>query len=526
MYNFNYEHRNDILNTLSKLDGAASKIENRDYTFWDNVVRQDRLGWVDSPVAMLKQSKRFNAIQNHIRSLQYDFIVLIGMGGSNVGAKTIYDMIGYQEGFPELLILDSTVPDNISDIAKYIDSKKTLFIISSKSGTTSETRSLYRYFRNIYNDERDFVAITDKNTKLEQLALKENFGHVFINDSNIGGRYSVLSYFGLAPSSIVGIDIEKLIKNTLPMVDKCRINMPRKNPGILLGSILGTMVRLNRNKCFIWCTEKTYPLAKWIQQLLSESTGKNGTGVVPLIHVMHNDNYYFLDRKDSFHVVLKYNYEFADEIVHDIQKCEEPTIYIDLDNSYDIGAEFYRWEYAVAIAGHVMKINPFDEPDVLSSKIQTNKILSDYCNDNQLPVIELCNIEDIKDQLSLKDPNDYLAINAYLHCTEKIKESLDLLKRHIEYKYRIPTEIEFGPQYLHSTGQLHKGGIDDVIVLQLSQAYNASVGIPGRSYGFDVFSYSQLAGDVLSLNQLNKRVMVYDLGNTVADNIDALVDQL
>ena len=533
MYNLNVAHTDSVLHTLEKLNQFVDRINSKDYTLWKSNNEIDRLGWLNSPHKMFDQLSYFDVVHNRINVHQYDYVVLIGMGGSNNGAKTIYKMALHKQEYPQLLIVDSTVPENIHDISNQIYDKETLFIVSSKSGETIETICLYKYFRQIIDDKigrneagRHFIAITDKNSRLESLALEENFSSIFINDTNIGGRYSVLSYFGLVPASIVGINIEKLLKNAISMSKQCQISSLRRNDGVLLGSVLGTMVQLKRNICFIWCTKSTYSFAKWIQQLLSESLGKNETGIIPIIHIMHENNYNFASRNDSFHIILKHKHEFADEIIHDIQKMEEPALYVEMYDSDSIGAEFYKWEYATAVAGHIIDVNPFDEPDVLFAKIQTSNILNFYKNNKELPIIEFDDINSIAKQLLSKNTNDYFAINAYLPMNSNVMKYLNLLKQHVEFKYAIPTEIEFGPRYLHSTGQLHKGGSNNVFILQLMQKHHKHIQIPDYEYGFDILVNAQCIGDALSLKQLNKRSMVYDLSSNAIRGIEELIEQL
>ena len=533
MYNLNDICQDVVSKILVELtnDNIIARINQKDYTLWNNnkTIQKERLGWLDSPTKMLDNILLFDYMSHNIKLENYNNIIVIGMGGSSLGSKVIYEMIGKQENYPNLLVFDSTIPSDIVDITNKINIKQTLFIICSKSGETIETNTLYRYFRNIANDQigeskagQNFIAITDKDSKLEKLALKENFSKIFINDSTIGGRYSVLSYFGLIPASIAGIDIKLLLENTTESI--------QYNHGVLsgtvLGAVLGAMVRLGRNKCYMLCTEKTRPLAQWIEQLLAESTGQNGTGIIPIIDQINCE---ISNKTDRFYIILKYDNEINDNIdaiISRIQYQDDPAIFINLNEPYNIGTEFYRWEYAIAVASYVMGIDPFDEPDVQLSKHNTKNILNEYIENKNLPLLENDSIDELQKLLLDKKEVDYLAINSYLYNNNNTKYALSKLQEYIIKKYNIPTIVEFGPRYLHSTGQLHKGGPENVIILQLVQNHNIDVEIPDCDYGFGTLTNVQSIGDVLALRQLNRRVVFYNLYDSVVDGIYSIMHEL
>ncbi len=529
MYNLNDICQYTVNKILLELndDNVIARINQKDYTLWNNneIIQKERLGWLDIPNKMLDNILLFDHMLSNIKLENYNNIIVIGMGGSSLGSKVIYETIGKQKNYPSLLVFDSTIPSDIADITNKINIKQTLFIICSKSGETIETNTLYKYFRNIANDQmgeskagQNFIAITDKDSKLEKVALKENFNKIFINDSTIGGKYSVLSYFGLIPAYTTGIDIKLLLENTTESI--------QYNHGALLGAVLGAMVRLGRNKCYMLCTEKTRPLAQWIEQLLAESTGQNGTGIIPIIDQINCE---ISNKIDRFYVVLKYDNEInnnIDAIISRIQYQDDPAIFINLNEPYDIGTEFYRWEYAIAVASYAMGINPFDEPEVQLSKHNTKNILNEYIDNRNLPLIENDSIHELQKLLLDKKEIDYLAINSYLSNNNNIKYALSKLQEYIIKKYNIPTIVEFGPRYLHSTGQLHKGGPENIIILQLVQNHKIDVEIPDCDYGFSTLTNVQSIGDVLSLRQLNRRVVFHNLYDSVIDGIYNIMHEL
>ena len=533
-----------VADAAAKLDSdrVPARLHAHDHTLWseDPTEISDRLAWLTLPTDMRAELPRLYEFADTIRSAGYRHVALLGMGGSSLGPEVIRQVIGRtlaDGAYPRMLTLDSTVPDWVTATTGQIDPGRTLFAVSSKSGTTTEPLTFYAYFRSLVEAARgveaagdNFIAVTDPETPLAQRAESENFRRAFLNNPDIGGRYSVLSYFGLAPAALTGVDLDRLLASAERMQRRCRHDAPAsENPGGWLGAAIGTMVKHGRDKLTLISTDRLAPFGLWVEQLLAESTGKDGAGVIPVAAEPlpgRADGSYGNDR---FFVQLRLvndDNTVPDGLVEQLQAAGHPVAALELADVYDLGAEFYRWEYATAIAGHVLGIHPFDQPDVQGAKDRTVSVLEQWQRDGKLPSARMDDGAALSRLLEASQPGDYLAIMAYLPDTGAIRESVNRLRQRVMAKYRIATTMGYGPRFLHSTGQLHKGGPASGIFLQLTQDHRSDVPIPGWDLSFGVLADAQALGDLQALDDLGRRTVSAHLGDDAAGGIKRIVDAL
>lgn len=533
-----------VAHAAAKLDSdrVPARLQAHDHTLWreDPTEISDRLAWLTLPADMRSKLRGLYEFADTIRSAEYDHVALLGMGGSSLGPEVIRQVIGRtlaNGAYPRMLTLDSTVPDWVAATTGQIDPGRTLFAVSSKSGTTTEPLTFYAYFRGLVEAALgveaagdNFIAVTDPETSLAQRASEENFRRAFLNNPDIGGRYSVLSYFGLVPAALTGIDLDRLLTSAERMQALCLQNgLAPENPGGWLGAAIGTMVTNGRDKLTLISTDSMAPFGLWVEQLLAESTGKDGTGVIPVAAEPlpgRADGCYGDDR---FFVQLRLadddNTE-PDGLVEQLRAAGHPVAVLELEDVYDLGAEFYRWEYATAIAGHVLGIHPFDQPDVQGAKDRTVSVLEQWRRDGELPSARSDDGAFLTRLLETSQPGDYLAIMAYLPDTDAIRETVRELRRRVMAKYRIATTMGYGPRFLHSTGQLHKGGPASGIFLQLTQDHQPDIPIPGWDLSFGVLADAQALGDLQALYDLGRRTVSVHLGSDPAAGIKRIVHTL
>ncbi len=524
-------------------DSVTKRLHAHDFTLWNNDPTEiaDRLAWVTLPTDVLPRISELRRFAESVRSAGYQNIVLLGMGGSSLGPEVIRQVLEPSlngTGFPRMLTLDSTVPAWVASTTSAIDPARTLFVLSSKSGTTTEPLAFYAHFRELVNSRLgaegagdNFVAVTDPGTPLAEMARTERFRHAFINDPNIGGRYSVLSYFGLAPAALAGVDLERLLEPALRMQQRCLLaDATADNPGAWLGTAIGTLAKQGRDKLTLIASEKMTPFGLWVEQLLAESTGKNGTGVVPVagepVDAASRQDCYGNDR---FFIQLRLasdHNEKADDVVRRLQSGGHPVAVIELSDAYDLSAEFYRWEYATAIAGHVMGIQPFDQPDVQGAKDSTVAVLARYQQEGWLARPESDNPDGLRRLLTESQPGDYLAIMSYLPASSAIDDAVRALRRKVMQGYRIATTHGYGPRFLHSTGQLHKGGPDTGIFLQITQSHTEDIPIPGWPFSFGVLADAQALGDLQALQSLGRRTVSINVSGDPAGAISEITEIL
>jgi glucose-6-phosphate isomerase len=535
---------------------AASRLYDRDALFWKSDAENiksitSRLGWLDVP----GNAKELMAFASQIKTEGYKHAVLLGMGGSSLCSEVARQTFGPKNGYPELLVLDNTAPSAILHIQKQLDMGKTLFIAASKSGGTMETISFFKYFyeqlkaTGFPEPGRNFVAITDDATPLVKMAEEYHFRKVFVNRGDIGGRYSVLSDFGLLPMALMGIDIEAMLASTQQMRDSCDQDIPTlDNPGVSLGAMIGTAERNGRNKLTFIMSPSIQAFGYWVEQLIAESTGKEGKGLIPVTgEALGAPDVYGDDR------VFVHMYLSADDNKDSVQKLQalekagHPIIRICVTDKIALGGEYYRWEVATAIAGAVIGINPFNEPNVAEGKKNTNDILEDrkktgafkkpdlLLRENEILISGSDKVKQLGDKghIPLKDfvqefidlihPGDYISLLCYFEETGSRSEALQGWRMQLRDEVRVATTFAYGPRYLHSTGQLHKGGPPTGAYIILTGDNGGPLPIPGQSFGFDVLNEAQGLGDFRSLSDKGRRVLYIQLGKDIDKGIKDLL---
>jgi len=507
----------------------------KDHTVWKPKPTEitDRLGWLSVADLMSEQVPVLQSFAREVIEAGFRHVVLLGMGGSSLGPEVLRQTFGSTKGYPELIVLDSTVPASVQSVKEAIDPAQTLFIISSKSGSTTEPMALFRYFRDLVGsaigDEKagqNFVAITDPRTPLAKLAEDEKFWRVFLNPSDIGGRYSVLSYFGLIPAVLAGIDIMTLLDRSDCMREACASCVPtHDNPGAWLGACMGTLVLKGRDKLTLITSPAISSFGVWVEQLIAESTGKDGKGIIPVAGepLIEPDRY----GDDRLFVCLRLQDDDNSEIdtaIEGIRLSAQPVLVLEMRDKYDLGAEFYRWEFATAIAGAILGIHPFNQPNVQQAKDATERILQEYTTSGNLPSVEAA--ISVAELLTKAEKGTYLAIMAYLRETPGTDKALLELRRKVVERYGIATTLGYGPRFLHSTGQLHKGGPATGLFLQITVDHETDIPIPGMPYTFGVVADAQALGDLRALQSLGRTVARVRLSRGDEAEISKLVSEL
>ena len=419
----------------------------RDFTVWGDRPEEvsDRLGWLNVHESMRALLPDLEEFAQRCRSDGFRTVLLAGMGGSSLAPAVLGDVFGVAPGMLDLVVMDTTHPEEILSIERSLDIDETLFVIASKSGTTIETRSHLAYLWRKVPDGSRFVAITDRGTPLEALAAERGFRRSFINPGDIGGRYSALSLFGLVNASLLGVDLGRLLDEAAGMASACRAPAS-SNPGARLGAAMGEAALQGRDKLTLALPGSLRSLGYWIEQLVAESTGKEGRGIVPVEgEDIGEPDVYGQDR-----LFVAIGEEGGDAAVVSLERAGHPVIHLPFRDSPDVGREFFRWEFAVAVAGAVLGINPFDQPNVQEAKEATKRALEGG--------FEPDGFEDPAEILSRVRPGDYVAIQAYLPREEGVERRLHSVRMAIRDRLRVATTVGFGPRFLHSTGQLHKGG--------------------------------------------------------------------
>ncbi|MBI4330661.1 MAG: bifunctional transaldolase/phosoglucose isomerase [Chloroflexi bacterium] len=524
----------DVKNTGDDLQekDVVSRIWKQDHTVWKQDPREisDRLGWLSVTEAMTEQLPHLLRFAREIREAGYHNVVLLGMGGSSLGPEVLRQTFGKIGGFPRLVVLDSTIPATVRQVAASLDLKRTVFLVSSKSGATIETMSLYYYFRSLADkvlsqkrSGRNFVAITDPGTPLAELAGSKGFLKTFLNPPDIGGRYSVLSYFGLVPAALAGIDVATLLDRADRMREGCAgCVQSRENQGARLGAIMGALATRGRDKLTIICSPSIKSFGLWAEQLVAESTGKEGRGIIPVTgEPLLDATSYGNDRLFVYLRLEGDRNSSTDKAIERLKAAGQPVVFLKLQDIYDLGAEFFRWEYATAVAGAILGINPFDQPNVQESKDVTARILHHYMISGHLMQTE--EAFSLGALLAKVMPGSYLAIQSYLHETSEVEKALTEMRKWLMQYYRIATTAGYGPRYLHSTGQLHKGGQANGLFLQLAEDPGAGVDIPGKPYTMGVLTEAEAVGDFQALQSRGRPVIRINLGEHSAEEIQKLM---
>ncbi|MBC7932150.1 MAG: bifunctional transaldolase/phosoglucose isomerase, partial [Rubrivivax sp.] len=509
------------------------------------------LGWLTVPDMMIGVEDDLIAFADRIRGARdFKHVMVCGMGGSSLCPEVLRQTFGKQDGYPELLVLDSTDPDAFSDIADQIDITKCLFIISSKSGMTTEPLVFYKYWYDQVGKRKEnpgecFIAVTDPGTKMEADATRDKFKRIFLNPADIGGRYSALSYFGMVPAALMGIDIKKLLDRAERIVHACSQVVPAAdNPGARLGAIMGECAKAGRDKLTIICDPKISSFGLWVEQLLAESTGKEGKGIVPIAgETLGSPSVYGDDRLFVSISVGKLDSETESKLKA-LEAAGHPVVYRTLTDIYDLGEEFFLWEIATAFAGWRIGINPFDQPNVQESKDATKELLEAYTRDGKLTEqtvvasdggltiyaddktasdLSASTIGDaIKAHLARVKAGDYIALLDYIEETPEHESEIQAIRARLRDATKCATTTGYGPRFLHSTGQLHKGGSDAGVFLQVTASDAKDLPIPGESYTFSTLKQAQALGDFRSLASRGRRAVRVDLGSDVPGGLKRL----
>lgn len=534
--------------------GDVRRLWAGDARLWTGSDEAKWLGWLDIVEVQQKSTKSLSALSEDIRKQNFSHALLLGMGGSSLGPEVLAETFGRQNGYPELLVLDSTDPAQVRTAESKIDPARTLFIVSSKSGTTLEPNVLKQYFfecakRAVGADKAGsrFIAVTDPGSKLEMVAERDHFRHVAFGIPSIGGRYSVLSDFGMLPAAVMGLDIERLLTATQTMIRSCAANVPpAENPGVVLGTILGVLGKAGHDKITIVASPGIADFGAWLEQLLAESTGKQGRGLIPVdAEPLGAPAVYGQDRLFVYLRLAGETDARQDEAISAIEQAGQPVVRIGVTDRYHIGQEFFRWEIATAVAGAILKINPFDQPDVEASKEKTRELTSAYERTGELPPETPLMKESgftlfagEKDREAFKNAKglveylaahlariqtgDYCALLAYLERNSRHRDALQDIRVMIRDRKRVATCLGFGPRFLHSTGQAYKGGPNTGVFLQITCDDDADMNVPGQKFSFGIVKAAEARGDFEVLAERNRRVLRVHLGMHVAAGLTTL----
>jgi RpiB/LacA/LacB family sugar-phosphate isomerase len=504
---------------LTQLD-AGRRLWARDASLWgdEEAVRasvKNRLAWLAAPQAMRSQIDDLVAFAAAVRRDGISDVVLLGMGGSSLAPEVLGVTFSASGGAPTLTGLDTTDPETIRAVRARLTLRRTLFIVASKSGTTTESTSLYKFFRaEVENPESKiaepgahFVAITDAGTPLAKLAADARFRRTFVNDGGIGGRYSALSFFGLVPAGLVGVDLRRLLASALAMAERCGPSVPvADNPGLALGATLGGLAQAGRDKVTLLVSEPIRAFGAWLEQLITESTGKRGKGLIVVDgEPPGSPAVYGGDR--VFVAITLAGDRTLDATLNALQAAGQPVVRLALDDAHALGGEFFRWEVATAAVGIVLGVNPFDEPNVAQAKAATQAALATYLDTGQLPSWPADSVEDLAGVLVGARPGDYVGFLAYLTPSPATTAALQSLRTLVRDRTRLATTVGYGPRYLHSTGQLHKGGPPTAILVIVTGDGAHDLPIPGDRYGFGTLKMAQALGDLATLRAAHRRAL-------------------
>ena len=538
--------------TALAADDFAARLWGADTSLWkphDDVHQRliaGALGWLEVFDDVRDQVEDLNDFVAGLRAEGFRSAVLLGMGGSSLAPEVLRDVLGVAEGSLDLLVLDSTDPAAVRAVEAAVDLETTVFVVASKSGGTTETASFHAYFyerlRELDGDHAGghFIAITDEGTSLEEEAKAQGFRAIFVNPSDIGGRYSALSFFGLVPAALMGVDLDRLLDGVRGMAAACGATVPAADdPALRLGAALGEAALGGRDKLTLVFEPPLAPVGVWVEQLVAESTGKEGTGIVPVdLEALGTTAAYGDDR---VFVAVRLAGTGEPDTARRLQVLADaghPVLEHELDGVYDLGAEFLRWELAVATAGAVLGIDPFDQPNVQESKDITRRLLAGYVAGGELseempggdgarlafPVGDAGLPAALREFLALASAGDYVALQAYIAPGAAVWDQLQAVRLQLRDGLRVATTVGYGPRYLHSTGQLHKGGRNRGLFLQLLGHDPDDVEIPGQPYSFSVLKRAQARGDLAALRTHECRALRVCLGDDVPAGLTRLAE--
>lgn len=546
-------YRAEIQKTIE--EKCVSRIWEKDASVWTGDDEHKWLGWLDIVEEEKENLARYRELRLDFESAGFTNVLLMGMGGSSLCPE----VLALTFGIENFHILDSTVPAQIITAESRIDLAKTLFIVASKSGSTLEPNCFKQYFFDRVtklvgkeNAGRQFVAITDPGSKMQQIAEADGFRHILYGKPEIGGRFSALSAFGLTAAAVMGLDVEKLLSEAGSMVRSCRATNPNENPGAILGTILGICHREGRDKLTIFTPPEFHDLGAWLEQLIAESTGKNGISIIPVDREpLQTADTYGHDRI-FVNFTLK-GVEVDEETQSDLSEIVEvghPLVNIELAGKYSLSQEFFRWEFATGVAGAIMGINPFNQPDVESAKVEARKLTEAYEASGTLPAEEpffsedgillfaspehTAELENAVDERSLAGfleahlwglaETDYFALLAFIEMDQEHDDILQEIRTRVLQHYNVATCLGFGPRFLHSTGQAYKGGANNGVFLQITSDDMVDLPVPGQEYTFGVVKAAQARGDFQVLLNRQRRALRLHITGDVRTELEKVLE--
>jgi transaldolase / glucose-6-phosphate isomerase len=529
-----------------------------DPSLWTGDDEDKWVGWLPIVEDQLAHLKQLNDAAADAPKAGFMHALLLGMGGSSLCPEVLKITYGRQPGHPELHVLDSTDPAQIKSIENQVDLAKTVCIVASKSGSTLEPNIFKQYFfdrmqQAVGKDKagEHFIAITDPGSKMQQVAERDQFRKIFFGVASIGGRYSALSNFGMVPAAVMGLDLTKFLQRTNEMVQACKPEVPAdQNPGAVLGAILGTLGNLGRNKVTIITSPRIHDLGAWLEQLIAESTGKIGKGLIPVDREALGAPEVYGNDRVFIHLRLADEPDTAQKQKLDaLRNAGHPVVEIELVDTYDLGQEFFRWEIATAVAGSILKINPFNQPDVEASKIVTRQLTEAYEKSGKLPeespIFDESGIKLFTDErnaaslnnlagndrslmgflrahLSQLGPGDYMALLGFIEMNGAHEKMLQAMRHAVRDRKHVATCLGFGPRFLHSTGQAYKGGPNTGVFLQITCDDANDLPVPGQKYTFGTVKAAQARGDFQVLADRKRRALRVHLPKDVEAGLENL----
>ena len=539
--------------------GNMQRLWQRDATLWTGSDEANWLGWLDIVDEQIAQQDQLQKLAKEVQQRGFQHVLLLGMGGSSLCPEVLRMTFGRITHFPNLHVLDSTDPAQVKAFEHLIDIPKTLFIVSSKSGSTLEPNIFKQYFFKrteqvvgVTKVGSQFIAITDPGSKMQQVAEADRFLHIFFGRPSIGGRYSALSNFGMVPAAVMGVDTKKFLARAKEMVQACGAGVAvAQNSGAMLGIILGTAAKAGRDKVTIITSPGISDLGAWLEQLLAESTGKIGKGIIPVDRESLAAPETYSNDRVFVYVRLKSGVDADQEAkVAAIEQAGHPVVRMTMSDTYDLGAEFFRWEIATAVAGAIIGINAFNQPDVEASKIATRNLTSEYEQKGSLPpekpVVEDAGIKLFTDEKNAAElakaaagdtsltgylkahlarikAGDYFAVLGYIQMNTEHEQNLQTLRLAVRDKKRVATCLGFGPRFLHSTGQAYKGGPNSGVFLQITCDDSVELPVPGQKYTFGVVKAAQARGDFQVLAERGRRALRVHLGSNTKAGLATLL---
>jgi transaldolase/glucose-6-phosphate isomerase len=536
-----------------KKNNKIARLWQKDASLWSGADENNWLGWLTITEEQLAHIDALKQITEDVKKARFKHALLLGMGGSSLCPEVLRMTFGKIKGFPELHVLDSTDPAQIKAIEAKVDLKSTICIVSSKSGSTLEPNIYKQYFfervkAKVGEKEAGnrFIAITDPGSKMQQVAEADKFRRIFFGVPSIGGRYSAISNFGMVPAAVMGLDVAKFLKNTHEMVQACEASSTAdSNPGVILGTILGVAANHGRDKITFITSPGISDLGAWLEQLIAESTGKIGKGIIPVDRErLARPATYGNDRVFAYLRLASKPNKAQDSAVAALEKAGQPVVRITLPNTYTLGQEFFRWEIATAVAGSIIGINAFNQPDVEASKIETKKLTSQYeatgslppevpffeangiklfADDKNVAVVHGPKLLDVlKVHISRLAAGDYFAVLGYITMNPANEKVLQAIRHAVRDKKKVATVLGFGPRFLHSTGQAYKGGPNSGVFLQITCDDAKDLPVPGQKYTFGVVKAAQARGDFAVLAERGRRALRVHLGKNLKSGLATL----